>query len=368
MSSERRHSPTSVDVARKPGIGKVFYVLLLFIPLSWYFALTPNQTLTFATSIVAIIPLARIIGFATKEIVLQTNPAFGGLINATFGNAIELFIALLALRKGLTVVVQASIMGSIVGNILLLTGLSILCGGLRYKEQKFNRDSVGVSSTMLIIAVVGMTIPTVYSLTTKTVPPRTQMLSDAVAIVMALIYLASVVFAFFTHKHLFDASDEILETAEKPRLGRAFSAAILLPATLLVALESELLVRNLDTAAASLGFTQTFVGVVIVAIITNIAEHSNAIHFALEDKLDVSLEIGLSSAIQIALVVVPILVVVGHVGGYEFPLVFSVFELIAMILAVMIVNHLSADGRCNWLEGAQLIAVYLIIGIAVFFI
>ena len=151
-------------------------------------------------------------------------------------------------------------------------------------------------------------------------------------------------------------------------MGRWVASSILLASTLLVALESELLVRHIDAAATSLGLTQTFVGVVIIAIITNIAEKANAIHFALQDKLDVSLEIGLSSAIQIALFVVPILVVGGHLTGHEFPLVFTVFEVVPVVMAVMIVNHLAADGRCNWLEGAQLTAVYLIIGIAVFFI
>jgi len=350
-------------------ISFAFYALLLFIPASWYFAfIAPSPTAAFVTSILGIVPLARLIGYGTKEIVLQTNPAFGGLVNATFGNAIELFISVLALRKGLIVVVQASIVGSIAANILLLTGLSIFCGGLRYKEQRFNRDSVGVSATMLIIAVVGMTIPTVYSLTAKGGAPHVQVLSDAVAIVMAIIYLAGVAFAFFTHKHLFDASDDILATAEPAHIGRAAAMAIILGSTALVALESEILVRSIEGAATVLGLTETFVGVVIIAIITNIAEKANAVHFALQDKLDVSLEIGLSSAIQIALFVVPILVLGGHFLGYEFPLVFSVFEVIAMVFAVMIMNHLSADGRCNWLEGAQLMAVYVIIGIAVFFI
>jgi Ca2+:H+ antiporter len=361
-------SAPSSGTGRRPGIGRGFYALLLCIPLSWYFALTSGQTLAFAVSILAIVPLARIIGFATKEIVLQTNPAFGGLVNATFGNAIELFIAYLALRKGLVELVQASIVGSIVANLLLLTGLSIFCGGVRYKEQRFNSNSVGVSATMLIIAVVGIAIPSVYALTTKAPAARLQVLSDAVAVVMASIYLAGVVFAFFTHKHLFDASDEILATQERPRVSRTVASTILLASTGLVALESEILVQNIEPAVSALGLSQAFVGVVIIAIITNVAEKANAIHFALEDKLDVSLEIGLSSAIQIALFVVPILVLVGHLGGYEFPLVFSVFEIIAVVFAVTIVNHLSADGRCNWLEGAQLMAVYTIIAIAVFFI
>jgi Ca2+:H+ antiporter len=351
------------------GVGLVFIALLAFLPISFYLGFfTQQHTATFVTAILAIIPLARLIGYATKELTLQTNPAFGGLINATFGNLIELTIAILALQRGLRVVVQASIIGSIMGNILLLTGLSIFFGGLRYKEQTFNKESAGVSSTMLIISVVGVTLPTVFALTVNTQPGQIQLLSDAVAIVLALIYFAGLIFAFFTHKHLFDASDEIRATNEAPALGIRSASLLLLGCTVAVGIASELLVRDVEKAAEVLGLTQTFVGVVVIAIITNIAEKANAIHFAMKNQLDISLEIGLSSAIQIALFVVPTLVLVSHVQGYDFTMVFSPFEVISVIFAVMIVNYLSADGKCNWLEGAQLVTVYVITAIAYFFI
>ncbi len=353
----------------KIGIEKVFLYLSLFIPASWLFSLLDlDKTIIFVSSVLAVIPLARVIGYATKELALQTNPAVGGLVNATFGNAIELFIAILALRKGLLELVRASIVGSIIGNILLLTGLSVFFGGIKYREQRFNQSSIGVSSTMLIIMVVGLAIPSVYSLAVKGKATQVQFLSDSVAIILALIYLAGIVFAFFTHKHLFDASDEVKATQESPSISKMGAMWILLVATLVVAVESELLAGTVEEAARSIGLSHTFIGIVVIAIITNIAEKANAIHFALQDKLDISLEIGLSSAIQIALFVVPILVFVSQIFNFGFNLVFSMFETAAILFAVMIVNYLSADGKCHWLEGAQLITVYLIIAIAFFFV
>jgi Ca2+:H+ antiporter len=349
-------------------IGKFFLFMLVFIPISYFAAYTENKLLTAFTAILAIIPLARIIGFATKEIALQTNPSIGGLVNATFGNIIELLIAVFALHRGLIEIVKASVIGSIIGNILLLIGMSIFFGGLKFKEQKFNKDSAGVSSTMLIIAVAGLAIPTVYAFTAKPDVFKIQILSNAVALVLSFTYILSLFFAFFTHKHLFDASDDIKASKEKPTITRKMAVIILLIVTVAVAIESEILVRYIEHAATSIGLTQTFIGVVIIAIVTNIAEKANAIHFALENKLDISLEIGMSSAIQIALFVIPILVFISHIFNYGFTLVFSFFEIISMVFAVMIINYLLADGRCNWLEGVQLMSVYLIIAVAFYFI
>lgn len=346
-----------------------FYWMLLFIPVSLFFEyFTHNQTAVFITSVLAIIPLARILGYATKEIALQANPTIGGLVSATFGNIIELIIAILAFRQGLLMVVKASIIGSIIGNLLLLTGLSIFIGGWKYKQQRFNKLTTSVSSTMLIIAVVGLALPTLYFSLNPQNSADIQILSDSVAIVLALTYLAGLVFSLLTHKDLFDTSDEIKATNEKPTLSMKTAGIMLLVATAIVALESEMLVRGIEVAAKNIGLTETFIGLIIIAILTNLAEKTSAIQFALENKLDLALEIGLSSAIQIALFVVPILVLISQIFGYGFSLVFSLFDIIAVISAVMIVNYLSTDGRCNWLEGLQLISVYLIIAIAYFFL
>ena len=351
------------------GLNKIFYWMLLFVPVTLYFSyFTHNDIITFITAIIAIIPLAAVIGFVTKDIVLRSNPTWGGLLNATFGNAIELIIAILALRQGLVEIVQASIIGSILGNLLLLTGLSIFFGGIKYKEQRFNKMSVGVSSTMLIIAVAGLAIPTFYSLTMPTNPHQIMILSDALAVVLALIYMAGLFFALFTHKHLFDASDEIKSSSERAVLSRKKAGWILFATVLVVALVSQGLVNTAEHAAVSMGLTQTFIGIFIIAIIANIAEKGAAIHFARDNKLDISIEIGLSSAIQIALFVVPILIFISSIFHYGFSLVFTAFEVITMLFAVMIINYLSADGRCNWLEGAQLITLYLIVAIVYYFI
>ena len=357
------------DIIKMIRIRRIYYWLLIFIPISYYFALfTSDKILTFITSIIAIIPLARIMGYCTKEIVIQTNPTISGFISATFGNFIELLIAIIALQKGLISLVQASMIGSIIGNLLLLVGLSLLFGGIRYKHQTFNNTTVAVSSTMLIIVVAGLAIPSVYLFTNPSGYNNIGILSTAVAIVMAIIYIAGLVFSLKTHRDLFDASDEIRNTKENPSITIRLSALILLIMIIVVTIEAELLVAAIEEAAVAIGITQTFIGIIIIAIITNIAENATAVHFALTNKLDVSLEIGLSSAIQIALFVVPILMVISQIFNYGFTLEFSLFQLVALVLAVMIINYLSADGRCNWLEGAQLISVYMIIVIAFFFI
>ena len=360
--------PIKQTIIQKLRIGKVFYLLLVFIPISLLLYLfTKEESLIFLTSVLAIVPLARIMGYSTKEISLQTNPTVSGLFSATFGNAIELIIAILALRAGLIQVVQASLIGSIIGNILLLVGLSIFTGGLRFKNQRFNNETIAVSSTMLIIVVAGLAIPSVYNVLTPA-GPHIQTLSSAVAVVMALIYLAGLFFSLRTHKDLFDASDEIKATLEKPTMNRRLAALILFITILVASVESQLLVGTIEHAAHAIGISQIFIGLVVIAVITNIAEISTAVHFSVKNKLDVSIEIGLSSAIQIALFVVPILMLISSVFNFGFSLVFSPFEILAVMLAVLIVNYLSADGRCNWLEGAQLISVYSIIAIAFFFV
>lgn len=353
---------------QKLRIGKAFYLLLVFIPISFFlYAFAVDELFVFITSVLGIVPLARIMGYSTKEISLQTNPSVSGLFSATFGNAIELIIAVLSLHAGLIQVVQASIIGSIIGNILLLVGLSIFAGGLRYKNQRFNNETIAVSSTMLIIVVAGLAIPSIYDVLTPN-SPQISLLSSAVAVVMAVIYLAGLVFSLRTHRDLFDASDEIKASQEKPTMSRRLAAIILFITIIIVTFESQILVGTIEHAAQAIGLSQIFIGLVVIAIITNIAEISTAVQFSMKNKLDVSIEIGLSGAIQIALFVVPILMLFSQVFGFGFSLVFSPFEILAVILAVLIVNYLSADGRCNWLEGAQLISVYLIIAIAFFFI
>lgn len=349
-------------------INRYILLLLVFIPISVYsgFVLHSN-TLTFLSAVLSLVPLAMIIGHATKQVALQANPMISGLVSATFGNVIELTIAIFALRNGLIDLVRASLVGSVICNVILLTGLAFFVGGLRFKHQHFNSEASGVSATMLIIATVGLIIPTVFGYTTGEAS-RAAVLGNFVAIVMAVIYITGLFFALKTHKDLFDASDEIKATHEKPVMSKRSAVIVLFVTTLFVSLIADLLVKSIEGAAISIGITQTFIGVVVIAVISNIAEISSAIKFGREDRLDISLEIGMSSANQIALFVVPILVLISWMFGFGFSLVFSLFQVLGIILAVMIMNYLVTDGRCNWLEGAQLISVYMIIAIAFFFI
>lgn len=342
-----------------------FDMLFVFIPVSILFALIKQPSLLFISSILSILPIARLIGRATEDLASQTSPAKGALLLATFGNFIELIIAILALNIGLVSVVKASITGSIIANLLLLIGLSMFFGGIKHKEQKFNRDSASVSSTMLIIAIAGLAIPTIYSLTTP--GKEINSISNLVAIVLAMIYILGLAFTLFTHKHLFTLSKKYI-AEEKAKWSKRFAVMVLLFATMLATIESEFLVSTVEAASISFGISEVFIGLVLVAIITNIAEKISAVGYAIKNRVDLSIEIGTSSAIQIALFVVPILIFAGSLLGRPFTLVFTIFELIAVLFAVIITNYLSGDGRCNWLEGAQLISIYAIIVIVFFFL
>jgi Ca2+:H+ antiporter len=362
-------SEPSREPAPQPrGLDRIFAALLVFIPVSLacrLLQLPPG--VVFAITALALVPIARFIGRATSDLALRANPTVAGLLAATFGNMIELVIAGLALQKGLVEVVKASIVGSIVGNILLLIGLSMFAGGLRYRDQTFNRESAGVSSTMLIIAVTGLSVPTVFLKTSPQVGERDlPVLSAIVCAVLAATYVCGLVFTFKTHRQLFDVTDEMREAREQPAWSARKAGVVLALATLAAAVESEALVAVIEPAGKALGLGQLFIGVVIIAVVTNVAENTTAILYALRDNVNLAIEIGTSSAIQIALFVVPILVGVGAVVGMSFTLDFTLLEVAAMMFAVMIVNYLSADGRCNWLEGVQLLAVYTVLAAGFF--
>ena len=348
-------------------IDKIMLSYLLFIPVSILAVLIgASDPILFILSIFAIIPLANFIGKATESIALLTNSTIGGFVNATFGNIIELIIALFALNAGLVDVVKASIIGSIISNLLLLIGISMFFGGLKYKEQNFNTHAAGVSSTMLIIAVVGLSIPSLYTSTHQNVV--IEPLSDIVSIVLAFIYILGLIFSFFTHKHLFDPIEEFHN--HNIKIPYTFQKAIIILFVSLIAVifESELLVHSIEKASVAFNLSQLFIGVVIIPVLTNVAEKIAAVTMAMKNHIDLSIEIGTSSAIQIALFVTPLLVIISQFFmTTKLTLIFPVFKLITMLFAVMIVNYLSADGRCNWLEGAQLITVYLIIAITFYF-
>ncbi len=344
---------------------KIFfpYLWLIFIPISVVLKLAnANVILVSVITVLAIIPLTNLIARATQDLSSKTTTILGSLMNATFGNAIEFMVGIFAIQAGLLDMVKASIIGSIVLNILLLIGLSMIFGGIRFKEQTFNRDSVGVSSSMLLIAVAGLVLPTIYTVITG--KPAVVM-SQAVSITLGITYLLSLFFTLFTHRHLFEARRYV---SERTGWGWQLALVVLFTSISVAAYESETLVSLLTPLINTTGLHQDFIGLVIIAVITNIPEHIAAISFGFRDNMTLSFEIGMNSAIQIALFVAPLLVLIAPLLGGGLTLAFAPFQMIAMFLAVMIVNYLGSDGVCNWLEGAQLVAVYVIIAIAFYFI
>lgn len=293
----------------------------------------------------------------------QASTTVGSLLNATFGNAIELFISIFAIRAGLVEMAQASISGSLIVNILLLISTSMLFGGIKHRDQRFNKESAGVASTMLLIAVAGLSLPTLYSMVTGR---SAGVMSQAVSITLAATYLLGLFFTLFTHRHIFMAKRDV-DTAPHWGVGRA--SLILLMSVAVIAVESQVLVNMIVPLIETIHLSQLFIGMVLIAIITNVPEHIAAISFGLRDNITLSFEIGMNSAIQIALFVAPILVFVSPlVSGQPFTLAFTPFELVGLVLAVMIINFIGSDGVCNWLEGVQLVAVYAIIATAFFFL
>ena len=357
-------------------------VLLIFIPISIAAQfLEWGSTAIFATSAAAIIPLAGWMGIATEEIAVVLGPNLGGLMNATFGNATELIIGIVALRAGLVDVVKASITGSIIGNLLLVMGLSMLLGGFRFKEQKFQPIVARLNASAMNLAVIAILVPTAVNYTSTGIQEITmQNLSSAVAIVLIGVYVLTLLFSMKTHAYLYDvgvAETEISEQSQEQtnptpeesemKYPLWISVAILLAATITVAFESELLVDSLEEATESLGLTALFTGVILVPIIGNAAEHTTAVTVAMKNKMDLSVSVAVGSSLQIALFVAPVLVLVGYLVGQPMDLNFNPFELVAVAVAVLIANSVSSDGRCDWLEGALLLAAYAVLGLAFYF-
>ena len=294
------------------------------------------------------------------------------MLNATFGNAAELIIAGIALSKGLTNVVKASITGSIIGNVLLVLGLSILMGGTKYKEQRFNRTAARTSVISLSLAAIGLIIPTVFHLAADSSPggwsaPVEQKLSLAIAVVLFLTYFCMLSFSLRTHKHFFQgAHAHAEESGEQWSRGKAIT--ILLISTAVVALLSEFLVGTIENVRDSVGLTEVFVGVIVVAIVGNAAEHSAAILMAMKDKMDLSVGIAIGSSLQIALFVAPVLIFLSYLFGRPMNLEFTMPEVVAVVASVYILFQISGDGETNWIEGIQLLSVYVILGILFFYL
>ena len=339
---------------------KFLKYMLIFIPISFIAKfMNASGSVMFILSCLSIIPLAGLMGEGTEEISFYSGPKIGGFLNGTFGNATELIISFFALKQGLFDIVKSSIAGAVIGNVLLVVGASMLAGGLKFKTQKFNEKVSEVTSSMLLFAVLGLCIPALF---THTVDPallntRYEGLSVFVAVVMIIIYILSLVFSFSTHKDIYN-TEASKEGSAKWTLKKAI--LILVVVTILIAIESEFLVNGVESITESLGWSEFFVGIILIPIIGNAAEHTTAIIMARKDQMDVALEIALGSSLQIILFVAPILIFIS-LFFKPMSIVFNEFELVALIASVVIANKVSHDGECNWLEGVQLLAVYLII-------
>jgi Ca2+:H+ antiporter len=344
--------------------------LLVFVPIAIALRFWPgggNPTALFICSALGIIPLAGQIGCATEALAARAGAAIGGLLNVTFGNAAELIIALIALSKGLTGVVKASITGSIIGNVLLVLGLSALLGGAKYREQHFNRTAARTAAISLSLAAIALIIPSVFHVAAHTAwsPAIEQRLSLGIAIILFLTYICVLTFTLKTHKQHFGAGGA--EAADVD-WSQKKSITTLLIATALVAWLSEFLVGSIENVRSSLGLTEVFIGVIIVAIIGNAAEHSAAVTLAMKNKMDLSVGIAVGSSLQISLFVAPVLVFLSYAFGRPMDLEFTMPEIVAVVVSVYILFQINGDGETNWIEGVQLLSLYFILAILFFYL
>lgn len=388
------------DIHGKLSKSSVLYFLVLFAPMALVLEFTHSEPLLiFIFAAIALIPLAKLIGDSTEHLAIHYGTTIASLLNVTFGNAAEIIIGIVALSAGLVNLVKASIIGSIIGNILLIFGLSLVVGGLKQKEQFFNKENTGYQSSMLFLAIIGLAVPTILSITVSNPTAEIslvegqgniQFISDVLAFVLLGVYIASIIFTFVTHKHLFAIPsmereevngrrgiegnklykdiDNQRQHSDDSHWSKKKSILLLGAGVIGVVLVSEVLVSSVEVTIKKFGFGEMFVGAIIVGIVGNAAEHSSAILLARKGKLDLSIGIAAGSGTQVAIFVVPILVITGIVLNRPFNLVFTIYELAMVFLAALILNLIAHDGKSNWFEGIMLTAVYIMIAVGFFFI
>ncbi|WP_293231938.1 calcium/proton exchanger [Microcoleus sp. PH2017_05_CCC_O_A] len=349
--------------------------LLIFIPISiaaeylhW------GSLVVFITSALGIIPLAIWLSTATEEVAIVTGPSIGGLLNAVFGNATELIIAIVALKAGLIDIVKASITGTIISNLLLVMGLSMLLGGIRYKEQEFKPIIARVNGSTMTLAVIAILLPTMVIYTSNGVEPAAiQNLSLITAIVLIAVYALTLLFSLKTHSYLYEVGILELEDSEntdestthKPNLW--LWIGVLVASTVAVAFESEIFVGVVEETTKGLGLTPLFTGVILLPIVGGAAEYVTAVGVAMKNNMDLSVSVAMGSSLLVALLVAPVLVIIGIVIHQPMDLNFNPFEVVAVAIAVTIANLISLDGRSNWLEGVLLLATYIVLAAAFYF-
>ena len=353
-------------------------ILLLALPITLYFNyVDQNHSMAFFSSLIAIMPLAFLMGRATEEIALRTTESLGGLLNATFGNAAELIIAVLLILEASRVadpetqsffiqLVQASLIGSILGNLLLVMGLAFVWGGIHHSEQKYSETQVSSNGSLLLLSMIVLVIPTVFhsSVGGEGVESRLLDLSHIAAAILLLVYGLFLLFQFRTHVHLFatDGSHH-----EEPEMTQRDSIILLVVATVLVSWMAEILVHSVEYAAEDFGLPHLFIGVILLPLFGNAAEHFTAVTVAGKDKMDLSFAISMGSSTQIAVFIAPLMVIIAWALGVPLTFEFGTLETVSAFLAVLIVNSIAADGKSNWLEGAMLLSSYAVLAAAFLF-
>jgi Ca2+:H+ antiporter len=350
--------------------------MLIFIPIAFAAeSLKLNPILSFVASGLAIIPLAALIADSTEAIAEVIGPSLGGLLNATFGNATELIIATVALRSGLVEVVQASITGTLIANLLLALGMAILLGGIRFKEQSFQPTVARINASSLNLSLVVLLSPTAIHFTSSGLQKETlDRFSIVASLLLLVFYGMTLIFSMGTHRHIYELRETELEETELEgvvsdphQAGLWRSVAILLVCTVVLVFVSEILVASLEKAIATLGLTELFTGVILIPIFGGAVEYITAATFAIKNKMDLAVAVAMGSSLQIAMFVAPILVLVGQAIGQPMNLDFNPFEVLAVAIAVVIANSISTDGKSNWLERALLLITYAVIGAAFYF-
>ncbi|KAI8340839.1 calcium/proton exchanger [Chlamydoabsidia padenii] len=373
--------------------------LVVFIPFGIASHFVWSPTVTFILNFIAIVPLAKLLGYATEDISLRIGEVLGGLLNASFGNAVELIVSIIALSKNLVIVVQASMLGSILSNLLLVLGMCFWFGGYRYKEQTFNVTAAQTSASLLFIATASLLLPAAFYGSTfgseniTTVNSDILIISRATSIILLVVYFAYLFFQLKTHKHLFmeeaaieerrplrrsldgeealeqqvDIDEEEEEEAETPQMPFWMSIVLLLVITALVAVCAEFLVSAIEAVVEQWHISQTFVGLILLPIVGNAAEHVTAVTVAYKNKMDLALGVAVGSSMQIALLVTPLMVIIGWGINVDMSLYFNIYETAVMFIAVVMVNYLIMDGKSNWLEGLMLFAIYIIIAISFYY-
>ena len=348
-------------------MNKIFMLMTFIgVPLSVIGTLMHwSNIILFIIYCLTIVALASYMGRATESLAIVAGPRIGGLLNATFGNAVELIISIFSLKAGLVGIVLASLTGSVLGNLLLVAGLSFFIGGLKFKRQTFNVHDARHNSGLLMFAVIiAFVIPEVFSMEMN--ETKTLSLSIGISVILIALYLAALFFKLVTHRGVYQSSETEAHEEEEPEWGRGRAITVLFAATLAVAYISENLVHTFEYVGDTFGWSELFIGVIIVAIVGNAAEHASAIVMAFKNKMDIAVEIAIGSTLQIAMFVLPVLVLISLFFDTTMPLLFSWPELIAMVASVLLMVVISNDGESNWFEGLTLLAAYLIMGIGFF--